>query len=383
MFFKNYCFLGRYGFEWGSGGIFGLRYYNGVFYFIVVFEVEVYFIDVKSGEEKIYDFILVGDVFMSGGDIYNVVEIVDEFIYFGGWVYVLVVYCEDRRIFFNNKYFYVYVYDIVEGLVKFFWKEFIYYEIDWVGEISDIIYDFYGDRFFLVREDGYVNFGVYFFDRKRGKVEFFIIELFLKGMCVYDVVFFGVGNNFIGGVREFRVFDFISGKWEVFKLGGSVDGKFYERFEFGVMVLVYNRVFVFVCGGIFVGNFYMGEVFIFYCFFDFLMFYVFFCVNVINVGGGIFMVFNFYYDVLYRKDLSDVGIGWDFMNIFVGLSVFVYIVLLMVKIVGVFGVRVMSIEKMDGKFFVVINIILNIGVIEVMFFDIGNRDIVVLDEKIF
>ncbi len=153
----------------GSGGIFGLRYHNGVLYFTVAFEAEAHFIDMKSGEEKTYDFILVGDAPpTSGGDTYNAVETVDEFIYFGGWVHAPAVYREDRRILFNNKYSHVHVYDTEEGSVKLLWKESIHHETDWAGEVSDIIYDPYGDRLLLAREDGHTNLGVYSLDRKRG-----------------------------------------------------------------------------------------------------------------------------------------------------------------------------------------------------------------------
>lgn len=382
MLFKNYRFPGRYGPEWGSGGIFGLRYHNGVLYFTVAFEAEAHFIDVKSGEEKTYDFTLVGDAPTSGGDTYNAVETVDEFIYFGGWVHAPAVYREDRRILFNNKYSHVHVYDTAEGSVKLLWKESIHHETDWAGEISDIIYDPYGDRLLLAREDGHANLGVYSLDRKRGKAEPLITEPSPKGTRVHDVAFFGVGNNFTGGVREFRALDLISGKWEAFKPGGSVDGKPYERPELGAMASAYNRAFAFVRGGIFAGNPYMGEVFTFYRLLDFPTFYAPFRVNAINVGGGILTAFNSHHDASYRKDSSDAGIGWDFTNTLVGPSVLVYIAPPMVKIVGAFGARVTSIEKMDGKLLVATNTTPNTGATEATPFDTGNRDIVVLDEKI-
>ncbi|OYT56430.1 MAG: hypothetical protein B6U76_03730 [Desulfurococcales archaeon ex4484_217_2] len=58
-------FYSRKGSEWGSGGIFGLKYYKETLYFTLAFEAEVHFI---TGEEEIiYTF--------------NVVETVDDKIY--------------------------------------------------------------------------------------------------------------------------------------------------------------------------------------------------------------------------------------------------------------------------------------------------------------
>ncbi len=181
MLLRDYRFPGRYGPEWGgSGGIFGLRYHRGgTLYFTLAFEAEAHFVDVKSGEEKVYDFTLLGDAPTSGGgDTYNAVETVDEFIYFGGWVHAPAVYRKDRRILFTNKYSHVHAYDTKEGTVKLLWKDSIHHETDWAGgEVSDIIYDPYNDRLLLAREDGHANLGVYSLDRKTGKAEALLREL--------------------------------------------------------------------------------------------------------------------------------------------------------------------------------------------------------------
>ncbi|ASJ02400.1 phosphate ABC transporter substrate-binding protein [Thermococcus profundus] len=382
MLLGNYRFPGRYGPEWGSGGIFGLRYHNGTLYFTLAFEAEAHFIDMKSSEERTYDFTLVGDAPTSGGDTYNAVETVDEFIYFGGWVHAPAVYREDRRILFHNKYSHVHAYDTEEGSIKLLWKESIHHETDWAGEVSDITYDPYNDRLLLAREDGHKNLGVYSLDRRTGKAEPLLTEPSPKGTRVHDVTFFGVGNNFTEGLRGFRALDLISGKWDSFKPGKSVDGRPYERPELGAMSSAYNRIFAFVRGGLFAGNPYMGEEFAFYRLFDFPTFYAPFRVNAINAGGGILTAFNAHHDATYRRNPADAGMGWDFTNNIVGPSVLVYIAPPMVKIVGTFGARVTSIEKMDGKILIAANTAPNTGAIEATPFDTGNRDIVVLDEKV-
>ena len=382
MLLRGYRFPQGYGPEWGSGGIFGLRYHNGTLYFTVAFEAEAHFIDVKSGEEKTYDFTLLGEAPTSGGDTYNAVSAVDEFIYFGGWVHAPAVYREDRKILFNNKYSHVHAYNTEEGSVELLWKDSIHHETDWAGEVSDIIYDPYNDRLLLAREDGHANLGVYSLDRRTGKAEALIHEPALKGTAVHDTAFFGVGKNFKEGLREFRALDLISGKWDAFKLDESIDGRPYLRPMLGTMASAYNRAFAFVRGGIIAGNPYMGEGFHFYRLFDFHTFYAPFRVNAINVGGGILTAFNAHHDAVYRPNSNGPGIGWSTTNTIAGPSVLVYIAPPMVKIVGTFGARVTSIEKMDGKLLIATNSTPNTGSTEATPFDTGNRDIVILDEKI-
>ncbi|ACJ17012.1 hypothetical protein, conserved [Thermococcus onnurineus NA1] len=376
MELKNYRFPPRYGPEWGSGGIFGLKYYNGVLYYTLAFEAEAHF--VRDGEEKTYDFTLVGEGPTSGGDTYNAVTGVDEFIYFGGWVHAPAVY-KNRTISFVNKYSHVHVYDTENDSIRLLWKDSIHHETDWAGEISDIIYDPYGDRLLLAREDGHANLGVYSLDRRTGRAEELIGDPSPKGTLVHDVAFFGIGNNFTEGLRELRALDLITGKWNTFKPGSSVDGRPYIKAELGAMASAYNRVFAFVRGGLFAGNPLMGEDLTFFRLFDFCTFYAPFRVNAINVGGGILTAFNAYHDAAY---LPSDEFNWITTNTVAGPSVLVYIAPPMVKIVGAFGARITSIEKVDGKILLGTNTAPNTGATEATPFDTGNRDIVVLDEKI-
>ena len=382
MLLRNYRFQQRYGPEWGSGGIFGLRYHNGTLYFTLAFEAEAHFIDIKSGDERTYDFTLLGNGPTSGGDTYNAVSAVDEFIYFGGWVHAPAVYRPDRRILFNNKYSHVHVYDTEEGSIKLLWKDSIHHETDWAGEVSEILYDPYGDRLLLAREDGHSNLGVYSLDRRTGKAEPLIQEPSLKGTLVHDTAFFGIGKNFSTGIEGFKALDLISGKWDAFKLDESIDGRPYLRPMLGTMASAYNRAFALVRGGLIAGNPYMGEGFHFYRLFDFHTFYAPFRVNAVNIGGGILTAFNAHHDAAYRPDSSDAGINWTATNTIVGPSVLVYIAPPTIRIVGTFGARITSIEKMDGKLLMAANTAPNTGATEATPFDTGNRDIMILDEGI-
>ncbi len=377
MLLRDYRFPPRYGPEWGSGGIFGLKYHNGTLYFTLAFEAEAHF--VRDGQEKVYDFTLLGDPPTSGGDTYNAVETVDEFIYFGGWVHAPAVYREDRRILFHNKYSHVHVYDTENDSIRLLWKDSIHHETDWAGEVSDILYDPYGDRLLLAREDGHANLGVYALDRRTGKAEPLIHEPSLRGTVVHDAAFFGVGSNFTSGLREIKALDLITGKWESFSPGESVDGRSYIRPEYGPLASAYNRAFAFVRGGIIAGNPLMDEEFHFFRLFEFYTFYAPFRVNAVNVGGGILTAYNAHHDVLYRPDGS---LTWATTNTITGPSVLLYIAPPMAKIVGAFGARVTSIEKMDGKLLVATNTTPNTGSTEATPFDTGNRDIVILDEKV-
>ncbi|WP_457742009.1 DUF2139 domain-containing protein [Thermococcus sp.] len=374
MFLRNWSFPGRYAPEWGSGGIFGLKYHNGVLYFTLAFEAEAHFIDVKDGEERTYDFHLLGFPPRSGGDTYNAVETVDEFIYFGGWVHAPAEYL-GRRVNFRNKYSHLHSYNTEEGEVKLLWKESIHHETKWAGEVGDILYDPVNDELLIAREDGHVNLGIYGIDRKSGRAERLLEKPSPKGILVHDTAVFGIGSNFEWGVSEFGVLDLEEGKWDFIEPGKSVDGEVINRPELGAMASAYNRAFAFVRGGLFIGSPFTGEEFNFYRLFDFPTFYAPFRVNALNLGGGILTAYNSYHDVSFEDS------RWGkFTHLVPGPSVLVYIAPPMVRIVGVFGARVTSIEKVGGKILVATNSAPNTGAREATPFDTGRRDMVLLNE---
>ncbi|RLF75477.1 DUF2139 domain-containing protein [Thermococci archaeon] len=380
----NYRFPPRYGPEWGSGGIFGLRYHNEVLYFTVAFEAEAHF--VKEDSHRIYEFELVGGKPTSGGDTYNAVDVVDEFIYFGGWVHAPAVYegkgNEKATINFVNKYSHVHEYDTENDSIRLVWKESIHHPTDWAGEVSDIIYNPYTDELLLAREDGHQNLGIYALDRKKGKIKLLNSAPSPKGTTVHDTAFFGIGKNFTKGLEEIHALDMITGRWERFPLGESVDGHPYLYPHIGAMGSAYNRAFAFVRGGLFVGNPLNDEPFEFFRLFDFYTFYAPFRVNALPLDGGLLIAYNAHHDGIYKPRTPEEMNFAKLTNTIVGPSVLVYISPPMIKIVGSFGARITSMEKAKGKLLLGTNTTPNTGALDATPFDTGNKDIVILDEKI-
>lgn len=375
MFLRNWSFPGRYSPEWGSGGVFGLKYHEGVLYYTLAFEAEAHFVDVKGEEERIYAFDMLGPSPRSGGDTYNAVEAVDEFLYFGGWVHAPARY-HGGRVSFVDKYSHVHVYDVEEGTIKLLWKDSIHSETRWAGEIGDILYDPLNDRLLLAREDGHEHLGVYSLDRKRGEVTELFREPSPKGTILHDTAVFGIGSNFSWGVEKFGVLSLESGKWEFIKPGSSVDGGNVVRPELGSMATSHNRFFAFVRGGVFVGSSFLEEEPVFYRLFDFPTFYAPFRVNSLNVGGGLLTAYNSYHDVSFG------GSRWgEFTHLVAGPTVLVYITPPVVRIVGAVGARITSIEKIGGNLLLGANNSPNTGETSATPFDTGVRDIVLTDEK--
>ncbi|USS40385.1 DUF2139 domain-containing protein [Thermococcus aggregans] len=373
----------RYGPEWGSGGIFGLRYHNDVLYFTLAFEARAHFI--RDDSKRVYEFELVGEKPTSGGDTYNAVETVDEFIYFGGWVHAPAVYegkNEKSTISFVNKYSHVHEYDTENDEIRLLWKDSIHHETEWAGEVSDIIYDPYEDKLLIAREDGHANLGIYELDRKTGEVKLLNENPSLKGALLHDTVFFGVGKNFDWGVREFHAFDLITRKWETFPIGPSVDGNPPVRPVLGDMESAYNRIFAFVRGGMFVGNPFNDEEMKFIRLLDFPNFYAPMRTNALPLGGGVLIAYNAHHDAVYRPLDEESKLVAEFTNAINAPSLLLYVAPPMVKVVGVFGARITSIEKAFGKILLGTNTTPNTGALEATPFDTGNRDILVLDEDI-
>ncbi len=359
-------FTQRYGPEWGSGGIFGLKYHRKVLYFTLAFEAEAHFH--RADEERVYRFNLVGPLPTSGGDTYNAVAAVDDFIYFGGWVHAPAVYLPSkRRISFVNKYSHVHVYDLSENEVSLLWKESIHDERKWSGEVSDIIYDPYGDRLLLAREDGHENLGIYSLDRRNGRIRRLLDRPSLKGTLVHDMAFFGVGKNFSSGLEGLACLDLVDGRWEFYSTGKSIDNKPIRFPQLGSVASFSNEVFAFVRGGMFTGNSADGE-FRFVRLFDFPSMYGPMRSNSLNFAGGVLTAFSALHDS-YRDMLP-------------GPSVLLYVSPGSARIVGAFGTRITSLEKIPGGLIVATNTAPNAGETEATPFDTGVRDITFLPDDI-
>ena len=129
----------------GVVGVFRLKYNRGVLYYTLAFEAKAYFID-HGGIRRIYDYDLVGPGPHSGGDTYNASATVDEYIYFGGWVHAPATYRgrsgRGATIGFENKYSHVHEYDTSSDKLRLVWKESMHHPEEWVGEVSEIIYNY-------------------------------------------------------------------------------------------------------------------------------------------------------------------------------------------------------------------------------------------------
>lgn len=208
---KLYTHAPRYGPEWGSGGIFGLRYHRGVLYYTLAFEARSFFIREDSVRE--YTFDLVGKPPVSGGDTYNAVDAVDDMIFFGGWVHAPAKYVVEqgvRKIDFSNKYSHVHLYRISDDRVELLWKESVHEKDKWVGEVSEIIYDPVNDRLLLARGDGMVNLGIYALDYRSKRIARLSSKPVLKGTLVREHACFNVHVFGFTGTESIQCIDLVS-----------------------------------------------------------------------------------------------------------------------------------------------------------------------------
>lgn len=384
----------RYGPEWGSGGIFGLKYHRGTLYYTVAFEAIAEFIDVKTGSIRKYRFELVGSQPASGGDTYNAVEAVDNEIYFGGWVHAPAIY-KGRvggslaTISFVNKYSHVHVYDIYNDAVKLLWKESLRHETDWVGEISEIIYDEYNDRLLLAREDGMVNLGVYQIDRKGGNYKQISSKPALKGAIVYDHACFDVTEDLVQGVNGVQCVDLIENKVKITYLGDlskrSVDGDGVLLPTAGVAASAYGRFFLFVKGGVFIGNPIDESIeqVRFIRLFDFVK-------SGFNprrtmakhVGGGILVAFNAYSECVVKPTNELEKSMFQASNTIVSPSLLVYITPPVARIVGAYGARITGIEVVGDKILLAYNTMANTFRYDAQPIDAGYRGIFAVSTNI-
>jgi len=384
----DYLIKPGYGPEWGSGGVFGLTYYRGVLYYTLSMEARSYFH--QEGKEKVYDFHLLGPGPASGGDTYNAVDVVDEFIYFGGWVHNPAVYkVRDGfagEIDFRNKYSHVHEYNINEGEVRLLWSESARAEREWAGEVSEIIYDRLNDKLLLGRADGHYNLGVYELDR-RGELKRLSEVPGLKGSLYLEFACFDMQPDWRRGVDGVQCYDPYSGRMIYHKIEDwakvSVDGGAVESRGSGYATTAYARYWHFFRGGVLVGNPIEPDVEepAFIRLFDFpSTSYSPSRSNALVVGGGIVAVFNSYsHGVLHPSHGSKTTV--KAVNYIAGPSVLVYITPPYARIAMALGARVTSMTKKGDRIILGTNNSPNLGGRDATRLDVGVREIVSVSEE--
>jgi len=372
---KRLCrYVPRYGPEWGSGGIFGLKYHRGVLYFTLAFEAKAFFI--ADAYETIYDFSLIGKPPRSGGDTYNAVTAVDEKVFFGGWIHAPATYDRERReLSFVSKYSHLHAYDISNDRVELLWKEGAQHKTTWVGEVSEILYDEVEHRLLIARGDGFRNLGVYSYDLDNRKMLSLTDSAALKGTIFLDHAVFNQGGLFFNGLQ---CVDLDSGK--ILKVGidktekASRDGAGIENPRIlGNIGTTSMNIVVFVKGGIFIGNpvekTEKDAVMTFIRLFDFPLSQCSpFRTNCLPIRGGLLTAYNSLPDMLGLKRSVVMP------------TLLVFVAPPMVKIVGLFGARITSLEKFGSKILVASNTTPNTA--KPIAIDSGYREITVLNDDI-
>lgn len=362
-------FTPSFGPEWGSGGIFGLRYHRGVLYFNLAFEAKAHFI--RGDEVKVYDYALVGPGHASGGDTYNAVSAVDEQIYFGGWVHTpAVISKEEGMLHFYNKYSHVHRYDIESGEVSLLWKEGAGDKMEWAGEISEIIYNDLQDELLLARADGHRNLGVFGLSLSDRRLERLSQDPGLHGTLFMDHAAFNTGGLFMNGLQLVDLGDHSIKRMELDLSGGkSLDGGPVSGTFVGSMASTCGRLFSFVRGGIFLGDPLSDseeDQMRFARLFDFPGYQCSpFRTNSLPIGGGILTAYSSLPDVL----------GYERAPIAMP-SVLVYVTPPSVRVLGALGCRVTSLETVSSELLIASNTMPNVSNYKTTALDTGNRDII-------
>lgn len=379
----------RYGPEWGSGGIFGLYYHKGTLYYVLSMEAEAFFHH-DDDEVMKYNFQLLGPGPASGGDTYNAVDAVDNYIYFGGWIHNPVAYKfrsnGSIEIDFRNKYSHVHAYDIDNKSVKLLWKDSIHCEHKWTGEISQITYDPVNNRLLLARADGHVNLGIYELSRDGAAFKQLSSMPGLKGSLFLDYACFDVQLDWRQGVSGIQCIDLFSGKWLNYTVESwekiSVDGYGVNNRTSGYSISAFAKYYHFFRGGVIVGN--PVEPWIdeprFVRLFDYgLCPYAPSRSNALPVGGGILAVFNSYtHSSLHSEKIGGENIHY---NTVVGPTVLVYITPPQARILMALGARVTSTAKKGCEILLGYSTAPNLGSMDATLIDIGYRGVMSISES--
>ncbi|MCS7112805.1 MAG: DUF2139 domain-containing protein [Nitrososphaerota archaeon] len=386
----DFRYTQRYGPEWGSGGIFGLRYYKGMLYFTLAFEAEAHFIGLDRSRVYRFDQVGVKPGPRSGGDTYNAVETVDDKIYFGGWVHAPAVYSgkTNRRgkILFHNKFSHLHSYDIYEDHVKVLWTDSVNHETEWAGEVSEIIYDPVGDGLFVGRADGHRNLGIYYMDREEERMNCISSIPGLKGTRYLDQVCFDATRSWIRGVEAIQMIDLVTKKLEVKEINyreSSVDGGSVWWPYPGCATSAYSRIFFFVRGGVIVGD-PTGDIeeLMFVRLFDFgYTGYSPTRTMAKSIAGGVLVAFNGYtHGVVHpRNDFEEkLKEAFDFI---VGPSILLYITPPSIHVASIFGARITGFESIGEKLIVALSNEANLAADDATPIDTGVRELILLDQS--
>ena len=374
----------RYGPEWGSGGIFGMKYHRGVLVYTLAFEAEVH---IQRESESVYRFDRLGSGPRSGGDTYNAVDAVDDDIYFGGWVHAPAVYTGRTgmggKISFKNKFSHLHGYDLKEDRVTLLWKDTLADDSRWAGEVSQVLYDPVGDRLLVSRADGHDHLGVYSVDRRTGEAARLSEVPSLKGAPHMGFFCFDMRTNWTKGLEGNQTLDPVSGRWftrDVDFARDSIDGGGTYWPNAGCAISAYSRLFFFVRGGVVVGD-PLGELegLRFVRLFDFGTDYSPSRGVCRPLGGGILVPFSAYGQSFIRPRSDAEARMKGRANFVNGPTVLAYISPPEVRVVGAFGARVTSFERLGDKLLVAASTAANLSADDANPVDTGHRDLTVFD----
>jgi hypothetical protein len=361
-----------------------MKFHGGALIYTLAFEAEVH---VQKEVESVYRFEQIGGGPRSGGDTYNAVEAVDDSIYFGGWVHAPAIYSGRTgmggKISFKNKFSHLHSYDLKEGRVSLLWKDTLADESRWAGEVSQINYDPVGDRLLISRADGHEHLGVFSVDRRTGEAKRISETPSLKGTPHMGYFCFDVRTNWTKGLEGIQTLDPVSGKWftkDVDFARDSLDGGGAYWPSAGCAISAYSRLFFFVRGGVLVGD-PLGELegIRFVRLFDFGTDYSPSRTVCKSVAGGIMVAYNAYSQsfVRPRSDFEAQMKGRaNFVN---GPTTLLYITPPEVRVLGAFGGRITTLEKVGDKLVVGASNGANLSADDANPVDTGYRDLTILD----
>lgn len=281
----------------------------------------------------------------------------------------------------------MHAYDIDNRSVKLLWKDSINHEREWVGEVSQVIYDPVNDRLLLARADGHVNLGIYELSRDGAVFKQLSSMPGLKGSLFLDYACFDIQLDWRQGISGIQCLDLSSGKWFNYVVESwekiSVNGYGVSSMTSGYSTSAFAKYYHFFRGGVIVGN--PVEPWIdeprFVRLFDYgLSPYAPSRSNALPIGGGILAVFNSYtHGSLHSGGFG--GEGFTHSNTVVGPTVLVYITPPQARILMALGARVTSIAKRGSEILLGYSTAPNLGSADATLIDIGYRGIMGISES--